>query len=280
MIKKIFIGMVALLSMLSQAHAAFYDIGRSLPTDSDYYEIQIINHVVPTDDTVYISPFQSSTAAENVTNSVMGTRKTSGFNYVQFYTPEAYPVTASLVSFYADGVSVLRTDEISNGVSYLVNGYSYSQVRFKSSNSQANTVNASVRWFKEASSAQSSGDVYSTKEFVTNVDSGMVSSENFGPVSTGNIAGPLNLYGFDVWNKSPNDQYLFLYNDVDTVAASAKKMYLLPAVDNLVIGLNELGGSPYFFGAGLTLGVSTTDNVASFTAGDPLDTKWTVRYKP
>ena len=100
-----------------------------------------------------------------------------------------------------------------------------------------------------------------------------LSTENFGPAVSGNIsANAARLFSFSAFNDASTDQWLMFFTNTDTLyPAALKRIYLIPAEDQIVLGKEEFGPNGLYFSPALTWGVSTTAN--AFTSGDGQDTK-------
>ena len=107
---------------------------------------------------------------------------------------------------------------------------------------------------------------------------------NLGPATIGTIATKAGyVFGYEVVNSSAADAWIFLFDATESttnISLIMKAPNLVPAGDNIVLGLNEFGGLPLEFNRALTLGISTTKNVGSFTAPDAEGFQWTLKTSP
>ena len=79
-------------------------------------------------------------------------------------------------------------------------------------------------------------------------------------------------------NDAPTDQWLFITSDVDMLNPIPEiSPVIIPADDEVILGLDDFGGSPIYSASGFTWGLSTTAN--SYVGGDANDCRASFRYK-
>ena len=268
-----FLVFVLVMCGYSIAHAVTMNIP-SNTTKTDYYEIQF-DEWRGTDDVLVVSPYR-----------LRGV-ECGQFTFLEFYDDTA---TTADLRFLRYDETVISSQNINRNTVYATHGYNFIEVRLQS-NGVSTNFKGSLRFYQTFPSDAASGETVTgnlsingpvdTRTFIDSNDTGLTASQNFSETATtGNFTSTAtNLYSLDLINSSSSDLFGILYDALDTTAASAKKVYLIPQQDENVLGLNEFGGSPLYFSTGMTLGISTTDNVSSFAPADPATVQWAVRYK-